>query len=111
MIKILTKADRNACPALFDVMYRARARHFHDRLGWTVKVRDGWEIDRYDEVEDPVYLMALDQAGRATGSLRILPTTGATMLKAEFADLFCRTRRHRESDGLGVHALLRSSVE
>lgn len=88
MIKILTNADRNAFPALFDDMYRARARHFHDRLGWAVMVRDGREIDRYDEVEDPVYLMAIDQAGRATGSLRILPTTGSTMLKAEFADFF-----------------------
>ena len=42
---------------------------------------------RYDD-EDPVYLLSLDEDSRLQGSLRLLPTTGPTMLKNEFADFF-----------------------
>ncbi|MBK3400597.1 MULTISPECIES: acyl-homoserine-lactone synthase [Methylobacterium] len=88
MIDILTNADREARAADFDAMFRARAAVFHDRLGWAVCVRDGWESDRYDEDEDPVYLVSRNGEGCVTGSLRILPTTGETMLRNEFAGFF-----------------------
>ncbi|MBB4238483.1 acyl-homoserine-lactone synthase [Rhizobium esperanzae] len=88
MLRILTKdmfeTDRRA----FDEMFRARAAVFHDRLGWQVDVRDEWERDRYDETEDPVYLVTQWPSGALTGSLRLLPTTGATMLKSEFCQFF-----------------------
>jgi len=88
MIKILTNSDRDRCTDLFDEMYRARAAVFNDRLGWNVRVRDGREIDRYDTGENPVYLLSLDENGRSTGSLRLLPTTGETMLCNEFFGFF-----------------------
>lgn len=88
MIRILTTADRAANPGLFDQMFRARAAVFHDRLGWDVTVRDGWEIDHYDENEEPVYLVLMEEQKRLIGSLRLLPTTGPTMLCNEFADFF-----------------------
>ncbi len=88
MIDILTNADREGRAADFDAMFRARAAVFHDRLGWAVQVRNGWEADRYDEDEDPVYLVARNEEGCLTGSLRILPTTGETMLRNEFAGFF-----------------------
>jgi len=88
MIKILTNFDRDNCAGLFDEMYRARAAVFHDRLGWNVRVCDGREIDRYDAGENPVYLLSLDDDGRSTGSLRLLPTTGETMLCNEFSGFF-----------------------
>lgn len=88
MIRVLTNADRNDEPDLFRQMYRARAAIFADRLGWNVKVTDGYEIDRYDTEHDPVYLVSDDGNGRLTGSLRLLPTTGETMLCNEFADFF-----------------------
>src|SRR5271169_5895154 len=71
MIRTLVGADRHREPELFDQMYRARAAMFHDRLRWKVRVRHGWEIDRYDEAEDPVYLVAVGLNGRLTGSLRL----------------------------------------
>jgi N-acyl-L-homoserine lactone synthetase len=87
MIKSLTSGDRASCPEIFDEMFRARAAVFSDRLRWNVDVRNGREIDRYDE-EDPVYLVSLDNDGRTTGSLRLLPTTGETMLGNEFSSFF-----------------------
>ncbi|MHC2484652.1 acyl-homoserine-lactone synthase [Rhizobium leguminosarum] len=88
MIELLDSAERDLRPEIFEEMFRARAAVFRDRLGWDVCVRNGMEIDRYDEEEDPIYLVSLNDAGRLTGSLRLLPTTGETMLGNEFASFF-----------------------
>ncbi len=88
MIKILSGADRARFPQVFDQVFRARAAIFKDRLGWEVDVENGWEIDRYDRCDDTVYLVSSDADGHLTGSLRLLPTTGDTMLRHEFADFF-----------------------
>ncbi len=88
MIRLLSPADKCEFESLFTEMFRARAAVFHDRLGWTVDVRNGLEIDQYDETDDPLYLITTDAAGRATASLRLLPTTGETMLRNEFAGFF-----------------------
>ncbi|MBY5571447.1 GNAT family N-acetyltransferase [Rhizobium leguminosarum] len=88
MLRILTKDMLETDRRAFDEMFQARAAVFRDRLGWQVDVRDQWERDRYDEVEDPVYLVAQRPSGTLTGSLRLLPTTGATMLKSEFRHFF-----------------------
>ena len=63
MIEILTRADEPRVPAWFDQMFRGRAKVFHERLRWRVVVRDGREMDRYDEHERTIYLMAIDSAG------------------------------------------------
>lgn len=88
MLRILTRDMFETDQRAFDEMFRARAAVFRDRLGWQVDVRDGWERDRYDETEDPVYLVTQWPSGMLTGSLRLLPTTGATMLKSEFRQFF-----------------------
>jgi N-acyl-L-homoserine lactone synthetase len=88
MITILTNADRATNPQLFEQMFRGRAAVFHDRLRWEVLVREGLEFDRYDEEEDPVYVVAIDEREVVVGSLRLLPTMGETMLRNEFADFF-----------------------
>ncbi len=88
MIKIFSGADRERFPQDFDQMFRARAAVFKDRLGWEVDVENGLEIDRYDRCDDTVYLVSSDADGHLTGSLRLLPTTGDTMLRHEFSDFF-----------------------
>jgi N-acyl-L-homoserine lactone synthetase len=71
---------------LMDEMFRLRARVFRDRLGWDVKVTDGKERDRYDD-EAPVYIVYTDErACEVKGSLRLLPTTGPTVLADCFSD-------------------------
>jgi N-acyl-L-homoserine lactone synthetase len=88
MIKILDKSDEPSNQDLFIQMFRGRAAVFRDRLRWPVAVRNGLEIDDYDREANPTYLIATDGAGTVIGSLRILPTTGPTMLGKEFAGMF-----------------------
>jgi N-acyl-L-homoserine lactone synthetase len=88
MIITLSQDDRIEHPALFDQMFQSRAAVFHDRLGWDVVVKDGHEVDRYDEEADPVYLLAVDEHQQVRGSLRLLATTGPTMLQSEFRHFF-----------------------
>jgi acyl homoserine lactone synthase len=65
---------------LLENMFRLRARVFRDRLKWDVAVVDGMERDRYDD-EGPVYLIYTDEEQKLVkGSLRLLPTTGPTLL-------------------------------
>lgn len=79
--------DLSAFPDLADQMFRDRATQFHQRLGWSLNVDDdGRETDRYD-AENPIYLMASDEAGRHLGSTRLMPTTGPTMIADEFSPL------------------------
>jgi acyl homoserine lactone synthase len=55
-------------------------------LKWDVTVKDGMERDRFDD-EGPVYLIYTDKAQRQVkGSLRLLPTTGPTLLADFFSD-------------------------
>ena len=88
MIITLSNADRAERPALFDQMFQSRAAVFHDRLGWDVTVENGREMDWYDRQADPVYLLAVDDGQRVLGSLRLLATTGPTMLQSEFKHFF-----------------------
>ena len=88
MIITLSQDDRIEHPALFDQMFQSRAAVFHDRMGWDVVVKDGHEVDRYDEEADPVYLLAVDEHQQVQGSLRLLATTGPTMLRSEFRHFF-----------------------
>jgi acyl homoserine lactone synthase len=71
---------------LLDKMFRLRARIFHDQLRWDVKVTDGCERDKYD-YERPVYIIYTDgRLGQVKGSMRLLPTTGPTLLVDFFSD-------------------------
>src|SRR4051812_38342699 len=79
MIRLVQGSRRSLFPQEIDEMHRLRAQVFHERLGWDVEVRDGWEIDRFDAL-DPLYLLSLDDDGHVRGSLRLLPTTGPNML-------------------------------
>jgi acyl homoserine lactone synthase len=85
---IVTIESRNAhkYPELMDEMFRLRARIFRDRLGWDVQVVNGRERDRYDDA-GPVYIIYCDEEGREVkGCLRLLPTTGPTLLADIFSD-------------------------
>jgi N-acyl-L-homoserine lactone synthetase len=86
MIVVVERYNAHEYSHLMDQMFRLRARVFHDRLGWDVEVADGKERDRYDD-EGPVYIIyADDEARQVKGSLRLLPTTGPTVLADIFSD-------------------------
>ncbi|CAN7522452.1 acyl-homoserine-lactone synthase [Rhizobium sp. LjRoot254] len=72
---------------LTDQMYRLRKRVFADQLNWDVPVVGEYERDGYDAMR-PVYLVWCDDSKQKLyGSLRLMPTTGPTLLH----DVFRRT--------------------
>ena len=86
MIVLVEQYNAHRYSELIDEMFRLRARIFHDRLGWDVNVVDGKERDKFDD-EAPVYLIYTDDRAREVkGSLRLLPTTGPTLLAEFFSD-------------------------
>jgi len=86
MIIVIEPHNAAAYPKLMEQMFRLRARVFHDRLGLDIQVADGKERDKYDD-EAPVYLIyADDEAREVKGSLRLLPTSGPTVLADFFSD-------------------------
>ena len=86
MIVVVGQHNAREYSNLMDEMFRLRARVFHDRLGWDVQIVDGMERDKYDDL-GPVYLFYTDDDAREVkGSLRLLPTTGPTVLADVFSD-------------------------
>ena len=86
MIRLIQGRDRRNFPREIDEMFRLRARVFRDRMGWDVVVKDGWEIDAFDDL-DPLYLLSLDDREVVRGCARLLPTTGPNMLNDVFSAL------------------------
>ncbi|MDB5614946.1 MAG: Acyl-homoserine-lactone synthase [Devosia sp.] len=69
-------------------MFQARKKVFFDTLQWDVSVQGECERDQYDEM-DPVYLVWCDQGrSRHYGSMRLMPTTGPTLLHDVFRCTF-----------------------
>ncbi len=86
MIVVVQEHNAQEHAHLVDQMFRLRARVFGERLKWDVDVVDGWERDKFDDLS-PVYLIHTDEEGREVrGSLRLLPTTGPTVLGDFFSD-------------------------
>ena len=86
MIVVVEPHNAEKHSHLLEQMFRMRARIFHDHLGWDVVVKDGMERDKYDE-QSPVYIIYTDEDGhRVKGSLRLLPTTGPTLVADFFSD-------------------------
>jgi len=73
---------------LMNQAFRLRKRVFHDQLGWAVKITDDSEKDEYDALR-PAYLMwCNDRCDRLYGAVRLMPTTGPTLLYDVFRDTF-----------------------
>ncbi|MGY6569730.1 MAG: acyl-homoserine-lactone synthase [Salinarimonas sp.] len=88
MITLFTGEDAAAHAALHDQMLRGRAAVFRDKLGWDVSVVQGRERDAYDDA-NPLYIVSCDPVdGRVAGSIRLMPTTGPTLMRDVFADVF-----------------------
>jgi N-acyl-L-homoserine lactone synthetase len=86
MIVVIEPHNAREYTNLMDEMFRLRARVFCDRMGWDVRVTNGKERDKFDD-EQPVYLIyADDKAREVKGCLRLLPTTGPTVLADFFSD-------------------------
>lgn len=85
MIKYVFGTDLWLFPKLARTMFRDRAIQFSERLEWEVDVDSkGYERDQYD-ILNPIYVIVENEEGRHAGSMRLLPTSGRTMINEHFA--------------------------
>jgi acyl homoserine lactone synthase len=64
-------------------MHRLRYRVFKERLDWDVQFSGDMEIDEFDALR-PAYLIQRASDNRVQGCVRLLPSTGPTMLRDTF---------------------------
>jgi N-acyl-L-homoserine lactone synthetase len=64
-------------------MHRLRYRVFRERLNWDVQFSGDMEIDEFDALH-PAYLIQRARDNRVQGCVRLLPSTGPTMLRDTF---------------------------
>jgi N-acyl-L-homoserine lactone synthetase len=64
-------------------MHRLRYRVFKERLDWDVQISGNMEMDEFDAFH-PVYLIQRANDYRIQGCVRLLPSTGPTMLRDTF---------------------------
>lgn len=75
-------------PTLLQQMFKLRKKVFADQLNWDVPVEGDYEKDSYDAL-NPVYLMwCNDEKTRLYGVVRLMPTTGPTLLYDVFRKTF-----------------------
>ncbi|WP_353646024.1 acyl-homoserine-lactone synthase [Mesorhizobium sp. WSM2239] len=67
-------------------MHGLRYRVFKERLDWEVQTNGEMETDAFDDLK-PVYLLLKGSDWRIRGCVRLLPTTGPTMLRDTFPGL------------------------
>jgi len=86
MIQLITSDRYGAFHREVAEMHRLRYRIFKERLGWDVQVSGDMEIDEFDACR-PVYLLQRTEDSGIQGCVRLLPTTGPTMLRDTFPAL------------------------
>lgn len=77
-------------------MHRLRYRVFKRRLDWNVQVSGDMEVDEFDVLR-PVHLLHRSTDGRILGCVRLLPSTGPTMLREIFPILLDGQRAPRSA--------------
>jgi len=73
---------------LLDQSFRLRKRVFADQLGWDVSVSGHRERDCYDELHPGYLLWCGEDQRQLYGSVRLMPTTGPTLLYDVFRETF-----------------------
>jgi acyl homoserine lactone synthase len=76
-------------------MHELRYRVFHQRLGWEVTTAGNAEFDRFDSLR-PIWLLHIGDEGRVDGGVRLLPSTGPTMIEQVFPVLLGGTAMPRD---------------
>lgn len=88
MFTILQAHEYHLYLNLMDQIFILRKKVFADQLNWDVTVSDGKEHDYYDDL-NPAYLVWCDDSfERLYGVIRLMPTTGPTLLYDVFRNTF-----------------------
>lgn len=104
MIFVVDAANRRHFAADLAMMHRQRKAVFVDRAGWQIPVIGDQEVDRYDALEDTMYLLAkAEPHGPLLASARILTTTGPHLMR----DLYSASYRAALPSGPNVWEISR----
>ena len=99
MILVVDSGSRRHFATDLAVMHCQRKAVFVDRAGWKVPVVADLEIDRYDLLDDTVYLLAKEEPhGPLLASARLLETAGPHLMQ----DLYPGRYRAALPSGPGV---------
>jgi acyl homoserine lactone synthase len=95
MIVYVEPEGRARHAAEIDQYLKLRKEVFCDRLRWVAPGTDGMERDALDE-EYNLYVLHLDdESGRVSGGVRLMPTTGRTLLHTVWADMLPQPELYR----------------
>jgi acyl homoserine lactone synthase len=83
MMQLITADHYGSFVGDITEMHRLRYRVFKERLDWDVQTSGDMEIDDFDALH-PAYLLLRANDGRIQGCVRLLPSTGPTMLRDTF---------------------------
>lgn len=86
MIQLITQPSYGEFADALIEMHKLRYRVFKERLDWDVHIAGDMEIDSFDAL-NPAYLLQRAETGRLQGCVRLLPSTGPTMLSDTFPAL------------------------
>lgn len=82
MIFVVDAEHRRHFSADLAAMHCQRKKVFVDQAGWQIPVVGDQEIDRYDRLEDTLYLLVKDHlCGPPQASVRLLATTGPHLMQ------------------------------
>jgi len=99
MIIYITPESRRRHIGHLRQYFALRKRIFCDKLGWVEASHEDYEIDRFDHLFN-VYILSIDgDTGLVAGGVRLMPTTGPTLLHTVWADMVPPGRDFR-SDGI-----------
>jgi acyl homoserine lactone synthase len=83
MIRLITQPFYGESSEVLAGMHQLRHRVFKMRMDWEVQISGDMEIDEFDALH-PAYLVQLSNDGTVQGTVRLLPTSGPTMLRDTF---------------------------
>lgn len=83
MMQMITQEFYGAFAEDLCEMHRLRYRVFKERLAWDVQTSGDMEVDEFDAL-GPVYLIQRSSNYSVQGCVRLLPSTGPTMLRDTF---------------------------
>ena len=107
MLKPIEGSYASLFPREMDAMFRNRAEIFGERLGWEVVVKDGYERDRFDDL-NPLYLVSVERRGHTGARCGSCRRPGRTCCATSCRNCLRRERRWRVRRSGRVRASARS---
>ncbi|MCB1454879.1 MAG: GNAT family N-acetyltransferase [Nitratireductor sp.] len=98
MIQYIEMQQREEKAHLLEQFFRLRKHVFCDSLGWVPPSPDGLENDEFDDRFNIVIVNVDEQTGMVDGGVRLMPTTGPTLLHKVWPDMLPDPDAFRSAD-------------